>query len=363
MRIGIIAPLVTAIREPQLGGSQAVVADVAAGLHNRGHQVDVYAAAGSAIPGVTVIDTGVDAASLAGLLYRHGQAAGSDLRAADRAFATVYAMARSARYDVVHNHAFDPPAVRLATTLSSAVIHTLHLPPDAAMAAALAEARRSQNPPTIAAVSSSQAQAWRVLGPVDAVLPNGVPVERIPWSVGGGDGVVFAGRFSPEKGAGDAIAIAREAGLRIDLYGEPYDPEYARAHVTSHQGEAGVVIHGGLMRSELWRVMAHAAAVLCPAKWDEPFGMVAAEAQATGTPVIAYRRGALPEVIIDHRTGFLTPPDDIAAAARALTAISTIDRSACRQHAVDHLGLDASLTAHERLYQQVQAPTGANRHA
>ena len=363
MRIAIIAPLVTMIREPQLGGSQAVVADLATGLQNRGHQVDVYAASGSAIPGVTVIDTGVDAASLAGLLYRHGRTAAGDARAADRAFATVYAMARAARYDIVHNHAFDPPAVRLATTLSSAVVHTLHLPPDAAMAAALAEARRSQNPPTIAAVSASQAQAWRVLAPVDVLLPDGVPVERIPWSATGTEGVVFAGRFSPEKGAEDAIAIAREAGVRIDLYGEPYDPEYSQAHVTSHQDEAGVVIHGGLMRSELWRVMADATAVLCPAKWDEPFGMVAAEAQAAGTPVIAYRRGALPEVIIDHRTGFLTPPDDVAAAARALTAISTIDRRACRQQAVDHLSLDASLAAHERLYQQVQAPAGANRHA
>ena len=363
MRIAIVAPLVTRIREPQLGGSQAVVADLATGLQDRGHEVHVYAASGSAIPGVTVIDSEVDADSLAGLLYRHGGSLSTDARAADQAFATVYASIGRASYDVVHNHAFDPPAIRLASSLRSPVVHTLHLPPDAAMAAALAEARRSENPPTIAAVSASHAQAWRDLTPVDAILPNGVPVDRIRWSATVGDGVVFAGRFSPEKGADDAIAIAREAGVRIDLYGEPYDPEYARAQVFSHQGEDGVSIHGGLIRSDLWQVMARARAVLCPAKWEEPFGMIAAEAQAAGTPVIAYRRGALPEIIVDRRTGFLVPPNDVAAAARALRMVSSLSREACRQHAVSALNLDASLAAHERLYERLRANTAVNRHA
>jgi UDP-glucose:tetrahydrobiopterin glucosyltransferase len=91
--------------------------------------------------------------------------------------------------------------------------------------------------------------------------------------------------------------------------------------------------------------------------------MVAAEAQAAGTPVIAYRRGALPEVVVDGRTGFLVRPDDVAAAARALLSVRTIDRQACRQHAVEHLSLDASLAAHERWYRTVQAPAKAARHA
>ena len=362
MRIAIVAPLVTAIREPQLGGSQALVADLAMGLQTRGHEVHVYAASGSAIPGVTVVDAGVDASTLTGLLYRHGRSPASDARAADLAFATVYASIRGGSYDVVHNHAFDPPAVRLASSLLSPVVHTLHLPPDQAMAAALVEARGCDNPPTIAVVSTAAAKAWRALAPVDAILPDGVPVERIPWSATGGDGVVFAGRFSPEKGAEDAIAIAREAGVHIDLYGEPYAPDYAEAHVFSHKGEAGVTIHGGLIRSQLWQMLAGARAVLCPAKWEEPFGMVAAEAQAAGTPVIAYRRGALPEIIIDGRTGFLVQPDDVATAARAIKAISSIRREDCRRHAVLDLNLDACLTAHEHLYQRLQAKAGVNPH-
>ena len=130
----------------------------------------------------------------------------------------------------------------------------------------------------------------------------------------------------------------------------------------SHKGEAGVTIHGGLIRSQLWQVLADSRAVLCPAKWEEPFGMVAAEAQAAGTPVIAYRRGALPEIIIDGRTGFLVPPDDVATAARMLKAISSIRREDCRRHAVLDLNLDACLTAHEHLYQRLQAKAGVNPH-
>jgi UDP-glucose:tetrahydrobiopterin glucosyltransferase len=78
--------------------------------------------------------------------------------------------------------------------------------------------------------------------------------------------------------------------------------------------------------------------------------------------VIAYRRGALPEIIIDGRTGFVVPPDDIAAAARALETVNSIRRQDCRRHAVLDLNLDACLTAHEHLYLKLQAKAGVNRH-
>jgi len=356
MRIAIIAPLVTSIREPQRGGSQSVVADLATGLTSRGHDVHVYAAAGSAIPGVTVIDTGVDPGPLAALLYRADRPSAADPALGEAAFATVYAAVAQVPYDVVHNHAFDPPAVRLAMTLPSPVVHTLHLPPDRGMAAALDDARKSENRPMVAAVSTTQAVAWQAWTHVDTVLPNGVPIERIPYSADSDDVVVFAGRLSPEKGAADAIAIARQVGLPIHLYGDPYDVDYAQFLIETHRADLEVFIHGGTTRTRLWQVMSRARAVLCPAKWEEPFGMVAAEAQASGTPVIAYRRGALPEVVVDGRTGFVVAPDDIEAAARALARVALIKRIECRRHAETNLSLDASIAAHLRLYERVTAP-------
>src|SRR5260370_41202346 len=311
MRIAVVAPLVTPIREAQLGGSQAVVADLARGLAERGHEVEVYAAAGSVIPGVTVFDTGVRAVELSSLLYRADRASLADSHAGDPAFRTVFDAVRQVRYDVVHNHGFDPPAVRFACMLELPVIHTLHLPPDATMGAALDQASRSANPPTIATVSTAAAAGWRQVTRVDAVLSNGVPVNQIPWSDTGGDRLLFAGRFSPEKGAAHAIAIAREADVPIDLYGEPYDAEYARDAVNCHSGEPDITIHGGVPRSEIWKLMARACAVLCPARWEEPFGMAPAQGQAARTPVIAYGRRALAQVAPHGRTGFLGPAGDI----------------------------------------------------
>jgi len=353
MRVAIVAPLVTAIREPQRGGSQAFVSDLARGLVARGHEVDLYCASGSRVPGVRVVDTGVDPSALAATLYRASGPAANGLAAAEAAFAGVYAAVREVRYDVVHNHAFDPPAIRLAKTLRAPVVHTLHLPPDGAVADALREVARSDRAPIVAGVSATQAGAWRRVIAVDAILPPFIPTRAIRWSPSAGEGAVFAGRFSPEKGVIEAIEIARAAGVRIDVYGDSYDPDYARERIYPRRADPGVVLHDGIPRTAIWEVMARAAVVLCPARWEEPFGMVAAEAQACGTPVVAFDRGALHEVIADTETGFLVPPDDISAAADAVTRAGELARSRCRDHAESRLDLELSLDAHEQLYTRV----------
>jgi glycosyltransferase involved in cell wall biosynthesis len=364
MRVAIVAPLVSAIREPQRGGSQAFVSDLARGLLARGHEVDLYCASGSEVPGVRVVDTGVDPRALAATLYRASGPVADGLAAAEAAFAAVYAAVRQDRYDVVHNHAFDPPAIRLATGLHAPVVHTLHLPPDAAVADALREVAHSDAAPTVAVVSAAQAGAWRRVATVDAILPPYVPTRLIRWSSSAGTGAVFAGRLSPEKGAIEAIEIARAAGVGIDVYGDPYDAEYSRERIEPRRADPGVVLHPGVPRTAIWEVMARAAVVLCPARWEEPFGMVAAEAQACGTPVVAFRRGALEEVILDAVTGFLVAPNDVGAAAEAVTTAAELSRSRCRDHAESQLDLELSLDAHEQTYARaaragLEVPAGA----
>jgi len=355
-----MAPLVTAIREPHRGGSQAFVSDLARGLTGRGHEVHVYAASGSQIPGVEVIDTGIDPAALAATLYRAFAPAGGTPRqtaaaaaAAESAFGTAYAAIRLTRYDVIHNHAFDAPAVRLATALPSPVVHTVHLPPDESVSAALVQAAQGSRPPAIAAVSAFQASAWRRLVRVDAVLPPYPQTAVIGWSATAGHGALFAGRLSPEKGAALAIDIAAAAGVPIDVYGDVYDRRYSREQIDRRRGWPGVTVHEAVPRTSLWEAMARAAVVIYPARWDEPFGMAAAEAQACGTPVVAFRRGGLSEVIMDGVTGFLVPADDVQAAAEAVAPAAAVSRSACREHAENKLDLELSLDAHERLYQRV----------
>ena len=338
----------------------------------------MYAASGSEIPGVTVVDTGADPQALAGTLYRAVVPAGTGLAdaavaspslrsdaaesaraAAQAAFAAAYARMRDAGYDVIHNHAFDAPAVRLATTVPVPVLHTLHLPPDETLTAALDEAARSARPPVVATVSAFQAAAWRRVIRVDEILAPYVPTRLIPYSATPGHGAVFAGRLSPEKGAAEAIDIAAAAGLSIDVYGDAYDEGYARDRIAPRQAMLGVRIHAAIPRASLWTAMSRAAVVLNPVYWDEPFGMAAAEAQACGTPVVAFRRGGLTEVIEDGVTGFLVPAGDIQAAVEAVGRTAAMSRAACRRHAERHLDLDQSLDAHERVYRQMTGSTAA----
>jgi glycosyltransferase involved in cell wall biosynthesis len=352
VKVALVAPLVSPIREPQRGGSQAFLSELARGLTRRGHDVDLYAASGSQVRGVQVIDTGVDHRELEATLYRPtGTAVGSG--AAQRAFARVYALVGESRYDVLHNHAFDAPAVALASGVHAPVVHTVHLPPDREVANALALAGRAESAPTVACVSVDQANTWSKIIPVDVILSPYIATRRIRFSARAGSGAVFAGRLSPEKGAAEAIAIARLAGINIDVFGDPYDPEYARTRIDPCRAEPGVTVRPGVPQEALWEAMARAAVVICPARWEEPFGMVAAEAQACGTPVVAFRRGALDEVIVDRVTGFLVAPDDLQAAAAAVGGAPALSRRACREHAENQLDIELSLDAHERLYERI----------
>jgi glycosyltransferase involved in cell wall biosynthesis len=345
VKIAFVAPLVTAIAEPQLGGSQALLADIASGLGPRGHDITVFAATGSRIDGVRTVDTGVDPARLSSTLFRTAEREGDDA-AAWEAFARVYTLVAQGSFDLIHNHAFDAPAIELAPA-EVPVVHTLHLPPRERIAAAIGASRARSPLVRVAAVSRFGAATWEPLTHVDVVLPNGVPVERIGFSPRGGPRVLYAGRLSPEKGAAEAIEIAERAGVPITVAGAAYDERYAAERIEP-QRSGTVDLVGAVPREELWRLMGESSVVLCPAMWDEPFGLVAAEAQAAGTPVIAFARGALGEVVRHGETGALVR--DVAEAVEALGGIGSIERTACRLHAERHLGLGRTLDAHEALY-------------
>ncbi len=356
----MLAPLVSPIAEPHMGGSQALLADLAVALTGRGHEVRVYAASGSRIDGVDVVDTGVDAESLRGTVFR----AAGDGRDRDGAVAARAAFEAAARMierdgsDVVHVHAFDAPAVEAAAALGLPTIQVLHLPPAGDVADAVRGAAGEAF--QVVTVSEAMRAAWAGAGVIAGVIRPGVPVGRIPWQARSGRGLLFAGRLSQEKGAVDAIDIAAGAGAPLTIVGQPYDERHA-AEVRARAAAAGADLRPPLPRERLWELMANASAVLCPVRWDEPFGLVAAEAQAAGTPVVGYRRGALPEVVEDGVTGSLVDEGDLEAAVGAVRAAARLDRREVRRHAERHLGLDASVDSFETLSTELAGASAGGR--
>jgi len=318
VKIAVVASPVTPLRPAQLGGAQAFLCDLAAGLASRGHEVRLFCAEGSEVSGVDLVTVPAPRDAAAALVMPGGAdpPTSPDVAAA---LGTIFEGIRRDGFDVVSQHAFDAPAFALARDLP--VLHTLHLPPIVHAVVACSDAWRG------AAVE------------VGELLPNGV--EEVAVDVVPDGQALVAGRLSPEKGIEHALAAARAAGLSVRVAGSHYDPAYEVDLTGTEQ-------LGSVPRRDLRTVMARSAVTICAVRWDEPFGMVAAEAQMAGCPVAAYRRGALPEVVEEGVSGFLAAPDDVEDLARAIKRCLALDRATVRASARRRLGLDAALDRYEQ---------------
>lgn len=335
MRIALVASLVTPLLRAQAGGAQAFVGDLARGLALR-HSVDLYCAAGSDIEGVNLVPIPV-AAAVTGALFRP-DGSGAAVPELKDGFERLFQELRRRGADAISSHAFDAEAIELAEGLP--VLQTLHLPPLAPAVAAAARRTRAG----LVTVSVSAQATWAEVGVRAAVIRNGVPDFQVPAGQVAPVALV-AGRISPEKGTAAAVRVARAAGLRPLVVGDPYDPGYFTEQVEPllRPGE----YRPAVPRPELWRLMAGAAAVLMPIGWEEPFGLVAAEAQVAGCPVAAYRRGALPEVVEENAGGLLVAPGDEAALAAATRRLTGFDREAVRASGRRRLLIDRTIAEYE----------------
>jgi glycosyltransferase involved in cell wall biosynthesis len=333
MKIAIIASPVTPLRPQQAGGAQALVSDLATGLVRRGHDVRLHCAEGSEVPGVTLVTVPAPADAAAALVMPAGRPpapAPGVAAALEATFASI-----AAHTDVISQHAFDAPAFELARGLP--VLHTIHMPP---LVPAVVRAMSGIDPARLATVSNSCRALWKSAGvEIGWVLRNGVPDQP---GVGGPveEVALVAGRISPEKGIEHALEAAYQAGIRVWVAGAAYDPGYAVDLTGAEQ-------LGPLPRDELRRVMERSAVTVCAVRWDEPFGLVAAEAQMAGCPVAGYRRGALPEVVEEGVSGLLVEPDDIDALAAAIRRCLSFDRRAVRSSALQRLGMEQALDGYE----------------
>jgi UDP-glucose:tetrahydrobiopterin glucosyltransferase len=368
--IALLAPLVSPIRQPYLGGAQALLRDLAVALAARGHAVSLYAAQGSdpaALPGVSLTEIGVDLARVRPTDFAAPRDASTPPLdpAVEQAFERAFSRIATHRphHDILHAHAYDEPAFRLAQMASIPVAHTLHMaaldPIITAALATLAPAHQPRAPrkPWLVTVSQACAATYHDACRIDAVIYNGLDLAAIPFGSTSAPNTyaLFAGRITPEKGVEDAIQIALAAGMRLTLVGGVYDQRYHAERIEPLlAGRPDQLVYVGAQpREEVWRLMAGAAVVLVPSLWDEPFGLVACEAQAAGAPVIGYDSGGLREIVAQGETGALVKRGHIAEAASAAQAYSRYNRLACRRRVASLFSLQATVTAYERLYQRM----------
>ena len=184
--------------------------------------------------------------------------------------------------------------------------------------------------------------------PYIATIHHGIPLEDFPFSAEAGEGLLFYGRIHADKGAAEAIATAQLSGRRLDIAGIVQDAAYFAEAVAPHIDDDHIVFHGVVGGDRRAAILGGAKALLHLINFDEPFGLSVVEALACGTPVIAMRRGAMPELIEDGVTGFLVNSLDeaIAAAAR----LDEIDRAACRRAAEARFSVDRMVDQYLAVY-------------
>jgi glycosyltransferase involved in cell wall biosynthesis len=340
MRIAQVASIAFSIPPRSHGGTEIAIDLLTRGLVARGHDVTLFASGDSRttarLRSVVPVATQYDPSSTSYLEREY------EVRNA----AEAYRMA--GEFDVLHSHWPTPAAYFSDHTDRPSVMTYAYIERH------LHDYYRSAYP-RLTGVCITEAQS-RALGGGLRVIPYGVDVARIPFGATPSDFVLTVGRLVPHKGADRAIAIARAAGLPLVIVGavttyladsEPFWEVRVRPHVDGRT----VVHHDHLSNDEVLRLMSRARAFLFPISWEEPFGLVVAEAMAAGAPVIATPRGSLPELVENGVTGFLAESDEELAAC--LRRVGEIDRAACRRRGETLYSADRMVSDYEALYRRL----------
>jgi glycosyltransferase involved in cell wall biosynthesis len=339
LRIALIAPPMLPVPPPTYAGTERVVAALGGELHRRGHEVTLFAPGDSQFDGELVPTI---PQSLWSIDYRDDVSSFINVSLA-------MAWREHERFDIIHSHV-ETLGFLFARHCPTPVVTTLHGRLDVS---GIPELLDEFDDIPLVAISDSQ-RRWGEHANWVATIHHGLPLESMPHSDRPGDYLAFVGRITPEKGIAECIELARMVRLPLKIAAKVYD-DHEKEHfaevVEPALADGTVEFLGELGEVERDRLYAGALATLMLGAWPEPFGLVAIESLATGTPVIARRAGALTETIEHGVNGFLI--DDLTEAKLAIDRVPSLDRKQIRRRAIERYSPGRMTDDYEVVYRNL----------
>jgi len=339
MRIALLSTPFIAVPPPRYGGTELVVAELAEGLAERGHQVTLFATGDSSVC--------VERRAL----YQHAQwppQALADINHVSWALHEV----TSHDFDVVHANSASALACWRATQ-SPPLVYTLHHVREEE----LSSFYRFFPDAWYVAISHDQASREIPLPHIE-VIYHGLDPKKYEWTPSPSDYVCFVGRFTQVKGPHVAIDVAGAAGVPIRVAGEvhPQDAEFGSREMSHRLAASHVTMLGSIGIEEKVPLLRDARALLAPITWNEPFGLALIEAMLSGCPVIAYPHGSVPELVEEGVTGFVVrDATEMREIVQRGSILDEFDRERCRARAIERFGRDRMVRDYERLYARAAA--------
>jgi glycosyltransferase involved in cell wall biosynthesis len=337
VRIAQLAPVWFPVPPTGYGGIEWVVSLLADGLVDAGHDVTLFASGDSR--------TKAELASL----YELAPSAEIGRSQVEIRHA-LSCFERASEFDVIHDHS-GPPAAVIAGAVGTPTVHTVHGPLLGEPGDLYEQIARVAPRTKLISISMNQ-RAHHPDLPWLANIPNALDFSLYPAQPHRGDYLLFLGRMSPEKGAHRAVAVAVEAGLPLKLAGkrrEPAEQHYFHELVEPHLRAGQIEYLGEVTHGEKVELLQNARATLFPIDWEEPFGLVMIESMACGTPVIATRRGSVPEVVEPGRTGIVV--DDYIEMAAAVEAADALDPAELRRAAEERFSRERMVADYLAAYE------------
>lgn len=251
---------------------------------------------------------------------------------------------RSSEFDLIHNH-FDFLPLTYSELINTPVVTTIH----GFSSPSIAPVYKKYNGDThyVAISESDKSPELDYI----ATIHHGIDIVQFPFAEAEGKYLLFFGRIHPEKGVHEAIQVAQRVGIRLIIAGIIQDEDYFQSRVEPYLDDDAVEYIGSVGPEQRPDILGGALALLHLISFDEPFGLSLVESLACGTPVIAFGRGSIPEIVRHAETGFIV--EDIDHAVEAVAKARSLDRSACRQDAEKRFSSDRMASDYIRVYEEI----------